>query len=82
MFHQASFLGSIDIEWSNLVQSLQKLAFFGPQIDFLEPQNIFFWLLKCFKFTSGHIFHGMDQKKGQSCELSSINRPQTAHFSS
>ena len=75
MFHQASFLGSIDIEWSNLVQSLQKLAFFGPQIDFLEPQNIFFCCLKCFKSTSGHISHGIDQKNGPLSEFFRLYRP-------
>ena len=66
MVHQTSSLGSIDLEWSNLVQSLQKLAFLDPfwnQNWRPRAQKYIFWLLECFKFTSGHIFHGMDRKK-------------------
>ena len=47
--------------WTNLAHSSQKLAFldpiFGPQIDFLEPKNTFFWFLKCFRSSSGHIYY-------------------------
>ena len=82
MVHQASSLGSIDLEWSNLFQSLHKMAlldpFLDPKIDFLEPQNIFFWLLKCFKCFSGHISHDIDQKNGPSNEFPSLKRPQMA----
>ena len=71
----------IDLQLLNLAHSSSKLAFFGPQIDFLELQNIFFWCLKCFKSTSGHISHGIDQKNGPSSEFPSLNRPQIAQFS-
>ena len=53
---------------------------FGPQIDFLEPKNIFFWCLKCFKSASDHISHGIDQNNGWSSEFLSLNRPQMSHL--
>ena len=49
---------------------------FGPQIDFLEPKNIFLRLLKCFKPFTGHISHAIDQKNGPLSEFPSLNRPQ------
>ena len=61
---------------------LTKIDLFGPQIDFLEPQNIFFWCLKCFKTASGYISHGIDQENGSSSEFPSLKRPQTAKFRS
>ena len=85
MVHRVSSLGYIDLEWSNLAHSLQKLAFldpFGPQIDFLEPQNTFLCRLKCFKSTYGHIFHDIDQKNGPSNEFPSLKRPERPQFSS
>ena len=53
---------------------------FGPQIDFLEPQNIFFWLLKCFKSFSGHISYGIDQKNCPLSEFPGLNRPSKLTF--
>ena len=47
---------------AKFTSQLPEIGLFGPQIDFLELLNIFFWCLKCFKSTPGHIFHGMDQK--------------------
>ena len=38
MVHQSSSLGSLDLKWSNLVPSLQKLAFLDP---FLDPKLTF-----------------------------------------
>ena len=46
-----------------------EIGLFGPQIDFLEAQNIFFWCLNCFKTTSGHISYDIDQKNGPSSEF-------------
>ena len=41
---------------------LSEVGLFGPQIDFLEPQNVFFCCLKCFKSASVHISQDIDQK--------------------
>ena len=61
---------------------LSEIGLFGPQIDFLEPKNIFFLRQKGFKSTSDHIFHDIDQKNVPSSEFPSMNRPQMVKFSS
>ena len=49
-------------QMSKFSLKLSEIGLFGPQIDFLEPKNIFFWCLKCFKSASGHISHDLVHK--------------------
>ena len=50
IFHEVSSLGYIDLKWSNLAHSLQKLANLDPYWTplFRDPKYIF-CCLKCFK---------------------------------
>ena len=43
-------------------------------MDFLEPKNVFFGTLKCFKSTSDHISYDIDQENGPPIDFPSLHK--------